>query len=98
MFHVLSLSPSNHLFLSLLSSLFVFLPSSSIYPTTTAVPQCPSLLTLLASTPHSWAVQLVSWLYQEHSVLFLPILWEKMAVIKSPTCLDRTHTLQGRST
>ncbi|KAG7223464.1 hypothetical protein INR49_015568 [Caranx melampygus] len=51
---------------------------SSIYPITMVVPQYPSLLTLLVSTPLSWVVQLASWLSQEHLVLFLPIWREKM--------------------
>lgn len=62
------------------------------------VPPCRSPLTLPASTPLSWVVQPVSWLYQEHSVLFLPTCWEKKVAIKSPTCPDQTHTLQDRST
>lgn len=72
--------------------------SSSIYPIAMVVPLCPSPPTLQASTPLSWVVQLVSWLYQEHLVQSLPIWWEKMVVIKRPTYLDQTRTLQDPST
>lgn len=74
------------------------LDSSSIYPITTVALLCPSPLTRLASTPLSWGVRLGSWLCQEHSGLFLPIWQEKTVVIKSPTCLDQTRTLQVLST
>ncbi|TNN55934.1 Transducin-like enhancer protein 1 [Liparis tanakae] len=71
---------------------------SSTYLITTAVPLCPSRLTLLASIPLSSVVRLASWLYQEDSVLSLPTCWEKMEVIKSPTCPGQTHTHQDPST
>ncbi|KAI9521888.1 hypothetical protein NQZ68_004043 [Dissostichus eleginoides] len=76
------------------------LPSTSpnTYPNTTVVPPCPSPLTLPACTPLSWGVQLVSWLYLEHLVVFLHTCWEKKWVIKSPTCPQQTCTLQDPST
>lgn len=84
------------------TALFVFsfplFYSSHICPITTAVPPCPSPLTLQAFTPLSWVGRPDSWPCREHWALSLPTWRERMAAIKSPTCLDQTRTPQDPST
>lgn len=79
---------------ALFFSSFPLFYSSHICPITTAVPPCPSPLTLQAFTPLSLAGQPDSWPCREHWALSLPTWQERMSAIKSPTSLDQTRTPQ----